>query len=355
VDYYVYVGAESADLLHVVRYGPAGLQVEKTFPVGVMAVETEGPHGLRTSPDGRHIYMTTGHGVPDGYLWKFEAGADTLVADPILLGQFPATMDLTPDGLYLFGVNFNLHGEHVPSTISVVYTPEMVEMEQIETCTMPHGARINPQGTRLYSVCMMDDQLVEIDTRNFQVARRFSVAKGSEGPLPVMAGGMEHAGHDMGGMASGGMPAPTCSPTWAQPSADGSRVYVACNRGDEILEIDVESWSLLRKFPAGRGPYNLDLTPDGRLLVASLKQGAQVEVFDLEQGESLGRVDSSTTVTHGVVVTPDSRFAFISVEGVGAAPGRVDLIDLESVRRIGDVEVGQQAGGITFWRMGGSH
>jgi DNA-binding beta-propeller fold protein YncE len=237
----------------------------------------------------------------------------------------------------------------------VVYTPEMVEMEQIETCTMPHGARINPQGTRLYSVCMMDDQLVEIDTRTFQVARRFSVAKGSEGPLPVMAGGMEHAGHDMGGMASGSMPAPTCSPTWAQPSADGSRVYVACNRGDEILEIDVESWSLLRKFPAGRGPYNLDLTPDGRLLVASLKQGAQVEVFDLEQGESLGRVDSSTTVTHGVVVTPDSRFAFISVEGVGAEPGRVDLIDLESVRRIGDVEVGQQAGGITFWRMGGSH
>jgi DNA-binding beta-propeller fold protein YncE len=361
-DYYAYVGAESADLLHVVRYGPGGAEVSKTFPVGVMAVETEGPHGLRVSPDGEYLYMTTGHGVPDGYLWKFEAGADTLVADPILLGQFPATMDITPDGLYLFGVNFNLHGEMVPSTISVVYTPDMIEMAQVETCTMPHGARMNPSGTRLYSACMMDDQLVEIDTGSWQVTRRFSVAKGAEGPIEMMAhemgAGMDHSGHDMGGMSGmdmGSMPAATCSPTWAQPSADGTRIYVACNRGDEVLEIDAASWELLRKFPAGRGPYNLDLSPDGRLLVATLKQGAQVEVFDLETGQSLGRIDTSTTVAHGVVITPDSRFAFISVEGVGAEPGKVDIIDLQSMEMVGDVEVGQQAGGIAFWRMGGAH
>ncbi|NNK64962.1 MAG: hypothetical protein HKO98_17300, partial [Gemmatimonadetes bacterium] len=91
--YSVYVGAESADLMHRVVLGPDGLAVERTIPVGEMAVENEGPHGFATSPDGRYIYMTTGHGVPDGKLWKFEAGADTLVGEPILLGWFPATMD----------------------------------------------------------------------------------------------------------------------------------------------------------------------------------------------------------------------------------------------------------------------
>ena len=121
--YWVYVGAESADLLHLVRFGPGGAEVEKTIPVGEMQVETEGPHGLRMSRDGRYLYMTTGHGIPDGKLWKIETGSDTVVGDPILLGRFPATLDLTPDGLFAFVVNFNLHGEMEPSTISVVYTP----------------------------------------------------------------------------------------------------------------------------------------------------------------------------------------------------------------------------------------
>lgn len=347
--YYVYVGAESADLMHRIRLDAGGVAVDRTIPVGEMAVENEGPHGFATSPDGRYVYMTTGHGVPDGKLWKFEAGADTLVAEPILLGWFPATMDLTPDGLYALIVNFNLHGEMVPSTVSVVYTPDMVEVDQIETCVMPHGLRLEPSGLFAYSNCMMDDLMVEIDTRTFEVSRRFSVAVGAEGPVEgAMA--MDHEGMDHGAMGGMSMD-PSCSPTWAEPSADGSRVYVACNKGDRILEIDRRGWSLLRVFETGRGPYNLDVTPDGRLLVATLKQGAGVEFFDLESGESLGRVPSTTTVTHGVVISPDSRYAFVSVEGVGAEPGKVDVYDLATLEPVGSVDVGQQAGGITFWKM----
>jgi DNA-binding beta-propeller fold protein YncE len=297
--------------------------------------------------------MTTAHGVPDGKLWKYAAGADTLVAPPILLGWFPATLDLTPDGLYALAVNFNLHGEMVPSTVSVVYTPDMVEVQQIETCVMPHGLRLAPDGLHAYTNCMMDDQLVEIDTRTFEVSRRFLVAQDAEGPLEQPAGhaGMDHGAMDHGAMGSGQAMDPSCSPTWAEPSADGSRIYVACNKGDQILEVDRERWTLLRTFPTGRGPYNLDVTPDGRLLIATLKQGAGVEFFDLAAGESVAVAPSSTTVTHGVAVSPDSRYAFVSVEGVGAEPGKVDVFDLETFERVASVEVGQQAGGITFWKM----
>lgn len=359
--YHVYVGAESADLIHRVSLGPDGLSVTRTTPVGEIPVETEGPHGLAMSPDGRTLYMTTAHGVPDGKLWKFDAGPDTLVAAPVLLGNFPATMDVTPDGLYAFVVNFNLHGEHVPSTVSVVYTPNMVEVDQIPTCTMPHGLRLAPDGLFAYSMCMMDDQLVEIDTRTFEVSRRFSVGTGREGAIehyeepeiltgargmtgqPAM-GGMDH---DHGGMAM----EPTCSPTWAEPSPDGRHVYVACNRSHEILIVNRETWTLEGKLQTGQGPYNLDVTPDGRLLVASLKTAGQVQFFDLATGESMAVLPSSTTVTHGVAVSPDSRYAFVSVEGKGAEPGKVDVFDLRTFRQVGSVEVGQQAGGITFWKM----
>ena len=228
-DYYVYVGAESADLLHRIRFGPAGAVLDRTIAVGEMATETEGPHGLNISPDGRFLFMTTGHGVPDGKLWKFHAGPDTLVGDPILLGYFPATLDLTPDGLYAFVANFNLHGEMVPSTISVVYTPDMVEVEQVETCTMPHGARLDAAGVYLYSACMMDDQIVEIDTRTFEVARRFSVAVGEEGPVADRNGTGCLEGHAALGA---GHPPPSCSPTWVVPARSSGSLFVACNRAE---------------------------------------------------------------------------------------------------------------------------
>jgi DNA-binding beta-propeller fold protein YncE len=345
-NYWAYVGAESADLIHRVRFGPGGIVVERTIPVGEQAAEMEGPHGLQISADGKFLHMTTGHGIPDGKYWKLELGPDTLVGQPIPLGFFPASIDVTADGLYAFVANFNLHGEMVPSSVSVVYTPSNMEVARTTTCTMPHGSRIDRSGLRQYSTCMMDDQLVEIDTRDFSVARRFSLAKGAERALaPTDSGsGADHAamGHKM--------PAATCSPTWAQPSIDGGHVFVACNKGDEILELDTERWSITRRFATGRGPYNLAVSADGRFLVATLKQGGAVEVFDLAVGRSVATMKSSAPVTHGVVVTPDSRYAFVSSEGIGGAPGKVDVIDLRALTRVGSVDVGQQAGGIAFWK-----
>lgn len=340
--YWVYVAAESADRIHRVRFGPGGAAVEKTTEVGEISVEIEGPHGLRISPDGRHLYMTTGHGVPNGKLWKFDLGPDTLVADPLPLGPFPATLDLTPDALYAFIVNFNLHGDRVPSSVSVVYTPTLMEVARTTTCVTPHGSRLSPDGTRHYSACVHDDLLVEIDARSFDVARRFSVAVGAEGPVAA----------DNGRATDGGAAgtAPTCSPTWAQPSPDGRFVYVACNGADTILEIDVDEWRVARRFTTGRAPYNLAVAPDGRTLVATLKAHAAVQFFDLETGESRAITPATTTVTHGVVVSPDSRYAFVTSEGVGAEPGRVDVFDLGTLERVASVDVAQQAGGIAFWK-----
>jgi DNA-binding beta-propeller fold protein YncE len=347
--YWVYVGAESADLIHRIRFGPDGATVEKTIQAGLYPTETEGPHGLAIGPDGKYLHMTTGHGLPDGQYWKYELGPDTLVGAPIPLGNFPATIDVTPDGLYAFIVNFNLHGEMVPSDVSVVYTRDLVEVARVETCTMPHGSRLDPAGTFQYSACMMDDQLVEMDTRTFQVARRFSVAQGAERPVSTVAdgamSGMDHAAHGEAAHA------PSCSPTWAQPAAGGKTLFVACNKSDEVLEIDVRDWKLLRRFPTGRGIYNLAVTPDGRLLVGTLKQGNAIEVFDLAAGTSRGRIDTSIRIAHGVVISPDSRYAFVSVEGVGAEPGRVDVFDLDALQRVASVDVGQQASGIAFWKM----
>ena len=369
-NYWAYVGAESKDEVYRIRFGPGGAVVERTIYVGELAAEMEGPHGLQISRDGKYLHMTTGHGFPDGKYWVYVLGADTLMAPGILLGNFPASLDVSPDGRYMFSANFNLHGDMVPSSISVVYVPTMTEVKRIVTCTMPHGSRISPDGTKQYSGCMMDDELVEIDTKAMEVSRRFSLAKGKEGPRDAtgehlmiqhwidgtreVSKGATSDPADVGYLAMAGMKHAmepnSCSPTWAQPSVTGEKIFVACNKADEIVEIDRDAWSVTRRLKTGRGVYNLAVTPDGRLLVATLKQGAKFEIFDLATGASLAQLATSNSVAHGVTISSDSRYAFVTSEGVGAQLGKVDIFDLGARQKVATVDVGQQPGGITFWK-----
>jgi DNA-binding beta-propeller fold protein YncE len=229
---------------------------------------------------------------------------------------------------------------------------------------MPHGSRLSPDGSRHYSACMMDDMLVEIDTRKMAVSRYFVLKKGQEkgftgAPFPAAAAtatattpASAATGHDM----SHGMEPPkpgdvACSPTWAQPSADGRRVFVACNKASDIAEIDVGSWTLTRRIPAGEGVYNLAVTHDGKLLLGTNKRGQSVSVFDAGTGQELKRLPTRRKVVHGVVVSSDDRYAFVSVEGIGAEPGTVEVIDLRGLATVATVDVGAMAAGVDVWKV----
>jgi DNA-binding beta-propeller fold protein YncE len=121
---------------------------------------------------------------------------------------------------------------------------------------------------------------------------------------------------------------------------------VACNRSNDIAEIDVAGWSLLRRLPGGDGVYNVAATPDGRLLVATNKRGRSVSIIDLASGREVSTIATLRPVVHGVAITADSRYAFISVEGIGSEPGTVEVLDLRAMRRVGHADVGQMATGI---------
>ncbi|MGH3846918.1 MAG: YncE family protein, partial [Gemmatimonadales bacterium] len=335
-NYFVFVASEGNDRIALVRFGPSGATVERERKIGSNPTELAGPHGLFVSPDGKWYYVSTAHGTPNGALYKFSTANDSQ-AGRVELGRFPATVQVAPNGHYAWVVNFNLYGDMVPSSVSVVYTDKMLEVRRIPTCVMPHGSRLSPDGSRQYSACMMNDALVEIDANTMVVARNFALKKGSEHGMTGPVGPMT-----MGGVS--------CSPTWAQPSVDGRTVWVACNKSNDLVEIDVQSWTMRRRIPAGEGIYNLAASPDGRLVVGTNKKGKSVSVIEAATGKELARIPTTRRVPSGLVISPDSRYAFVTQEGVGAEPGAVDVIDLRSLEKVASVDVGQQAGGIDFWK-----
>ena len=360
-DYLVYVLSEAADTISLIRFGPGGARVDHEVATGDMPIDIDGPHGIAISRAKDFYYVSLAHGRPFGSVWKYSTKDDSVLGHT-RLGLFPATMDLSPDGSLLYVVNFNLHGDMVPSSVSVVATEPMLEVARISTCTMPHGSRLNADGTKHYSACMMDDLLVEIDTATLKVSRHFLLTKGREmgmngSPVapktarPAMAGMKGPQKHmDMGGH---GMEPPkpgdvSCSPTWAQPSIEGSSIFVACNKSDEIVEVDALKWNVKRRIPARPGVYNLATTKDGMRLLATNKRDQSVSVVEIKTGRELARIPTRRKVLHGVVVSPDDRYAFVSVEGVGSEPGTVEIIDLATLKIVASVDVPEEAAGIEF-------
>ena len=346
--YFFYVAAESDDKVELIEFDSDKKEANliQSIEVGTFPAENEGPHGMTVSPDGKHWFVTIAHGMPYGQVWKFETGTNKLLGKTDL-GLFPASMEISETTGFLYIVNFNLHGEMEPSTVSVVDPETMDLIENIPVGIMPHGSRISTDGNFQYHVSMMTDELLEIDTQSLEVSRRLMLTESN------MA--MNHDGHDMK-MEKGmkmDMHKTIIKPTWADPHPISNYVYVAGNGSHEILEVDTDSWKVSRRFDAGSGnaPYNLEVSGDGSVLVASYKSGAATGVWDLESGKELAKIKNSRKVSHGVSISPDSRYAFISVEGIGGEPGSVDVIDLKNLELVDTVETGKQAGGIYFWKV----
>ncbi|MAG57952.1 MAG: hypothetical protein CMJ83_16835 [Planctomycetes bacterium] len=326
LEYHVLVAAESADEVYKVAFDGKKARVTKVVNVGYQPTEVEGPHGLTVGPKGRYWYLSMAHGKPFGILYKYDAKNDELVGQTEL-GMFPATMQISKSTGLLYCVNFNLHGRMLPSSVSIVDPDEMVEVGRTITGPMPHGSRLSPDGLHHYSCAMMSGHLFEIDAATFGVTRRLQLDE------------KQPKGHDS-----------NVKPTWVQPHPKLRRAYAALNGAAQIAEIDLDTWRVTRRFKTAKGPYNLEVSPDGKRLVVSYKTAGAVGIWDLLSGKELARIPSTRRVTHGVLISPDGRYAFVSCEGVGSEKGAVDVFDLSTNLKVASVDVGLQAGGIAFWK-----
>lgn len=329
--YWAYVCSESEDEVTLVRLSAGRLEKVRVIPVGTFPSETEGPHGIAVDPSGESWYVSLAHGFPFGSVHKFATGTDTWLGE-VTVGMFPATVAVSPATGLLYVANFDLHGDLVPSSVSVVETASLVEVARIETGIMPHGARLDAAGDRLYSVNMMQDELVEIDALRFAVSRRLELGDqdASAGP-------------------------PTVQPTWVSPPTRDGRVYVAGNLDDTLYEVELGPWRVARRFRGGAGPYNLAVADGRRLLAVTYKKAAAIGFWDLDEGVELARVATTRRIPHGVAITADGVYTLVTLEGIGSEPGTVEAYDNRTLERVATLDVGKQAGGIALWDGPAAH
>jgi YVTN family beta-propeller protein len=342
--YRVVVVSESGDIATWLRPTDQGLVTDRVVPIGVMPSDIDGPHNVTVAPDGRSYYVTVAHGTPFGSLWKMDIASDSLLGRA-QVELFPTTISLTPDGQYAFVANSDFYGDH-PRTnvVSVIHTPTMTKITDVPACDMPHGVKVNHRGTRVYVSCMHSDEILQLEVATLVIARR---AKTGGGHVTTATPPPQHAP----AVAASVHADQECSPTFVSVSPDDARLYVACNYGNSLQVWDAAGFKRIKEIPVGKGAYNVEPSPDGKLVIVTNKKDQSVSIIDAASLAEVARIPTSKKVVHGVAYSPDSRLAYISCESIGADPGAVDVIDLGARKRVGTVSVPGQPTGVTIVAM----
>jgi YVTN family beta-propeller protein len=205
----------------------------------------------------------------------------------------------------------------------------------------------------------MSDEVLTIDPGTFAVSAR--VALGSGTP-------MSHAEHMQmetredsmvaaaakrkPGAASSTMAGqnPDCLTTFVAVSPNDSLVYLACNHSNELQVRDARTLALVRRLPTGTGAYNVEPSPDGRLVLVTNKKDKSVSVFDTRTWKETARVATSKRIPHGIAFSPDGRYAFVTCESIGTDPGAIDAIDLTTFTVVASMSLALQPTGVAVWR-----
>jgi DNA-binding beta-propeller fold protein YncE len=317
--YVLFVGLESEDAVAIVD--PGSGEVIRKIPVGVSTEDIEGVHALTLSPDGRYYYLSIAHGWPYGSIWKMTTAGDSLVARTNV-GLFPATTAITPDGMWLFVANYNLHGDPQTDTVSVVHTPTMTEVKQIQVCTKPHGLVASHDGSAVYASCTRDNVLKKISVATLSVVDSTNTLTDEDRAAEKV-----------------------CYPAGLALSKDDRKLYVACHKHGEIRVMATDALGTFTgAIPVGDGPYLIKVDPAGQRLYVPNRNDQSYSVIDLASETTIATKPSSATHPHTFAFGPDGT-VFLSMESHAVVPGAIDVIDPETLATIRSIPVGLQATG----------
>ena len=105
-------------------------------------------------------------------------------------------------------------------------------------------------------------------------------------------------------------------------------------------------WVSVPDHPASLGSLSAQSPADGPHNLA----GKSASLIDPRALTETARVATTKGVMHGVAFSPDSRYAYISQESVGADPGLIDVIDLTPRQKVFTIPVPAPPTGIAVWR-----
>lgn len=269
------------------------------------------PRGLKTSPDGKFLYVAlsgspiAGPGVDESKLPPPDKGADgigvldlsTLKLVKVLRGvSDPEQLAVSADGKRLYvasedtgqGIVLDAADGHVLAKLPVGGEPE--------------GVTLSPNGRHVYMTSEEEHHVAVIDTAANRVVATLEVGQrprftefSDDGALAFVSGENDGSitvidARALKVLRTIRLEGALTRPVGMVVSHDSKRLYAVTGRGRNLLELDIATGKVLRTVEVGPRPWGVALSPAGDVLYTANGNSNDVSVVDATTLRVLTRI-----------------------------------------------------------------
>lgn len=252
----------------------------------------EYPSSIAVSPNGERLYVST---LNRDRVWVIQAASLRIVGTIFIEGEIRA-IELTPDGATLYVTRTDR------DTVAVVDTTTLQVQEELVVGQRPFGLAFHGPSGRLYVANADSEDVTVVDTLGGTVLATIRVGLNPQN-LEVSPDGSRlvviNAGETFVSVIDtetlgviGSIPiGPTL--TSAAVSPDGGLVWVSSFF--EAAVVDLESLAVVDRVEGLQQPWEIDMTSDGRWVVAVNVGRDDVSIIDAAKFEIVANVPVGST------------------------------------------------------------
>jgi YVTN family beta-propeller protein len=162
---------------------------------------------------------------------------------------------------------------------------------------------------------------------------------GSEFEYPSYLARVDHSRADLAAARTAAVEYKT--PFNLAVSADGLRLFVACEASDSLVVADTSTHEIVAEITVGNLPHGIRLSPDGGVAYVSNRGADTVSVVDLE---AMAVVDTIAVgdEPHGLVTDTAGRLLYVA----NAGSADISVVDLEEGREVKRLAAARGAWGV---------
>lgn len=271
------------------------------------------PHNIAVSPDGRFAYTSNALRGTDAK--NFPGGAEPLTSDSISVVDLQTKQEVR---VVKVGAGANPHGIYFAAG-KVYYTAEgsktvgrydpkqdLVDWVGGVGQNRVHELVVTRDGTKIFTANIGSDNVAMIASWD----KALDVLTAGDNPPPwnvtIIPTGHGAEGIDI--------------------TPDEKEVWVLNGEDSSISIIDVATRKVVHTVDLKTdGPLRVTITTDGKYALVPSGTG-ELLVVDTKSREVIKRIPNVGTRSHGVVVSPDSAFAYVAAQG----EAEVAVVDLKT-------------------------